>query len=87
MSTFYYLFYFEPVKHAFFSFLGLELIRNQGWFWEPGVLQVYLNILLYLEGFIFKRKKVTLFLIVIAIFFYLFNYRNINYVDITFLYV
>ena len=63
MSTFYYLFYFEPVKHAF-SFLGLELIRNQGWFWEPGVLQVYLNILLYLEGFIFKRKKVTLFLIV-----------------------
>ena len=67
VSTFYYLFYFEPVKHAF-NFLGLELIRNQGWFWEPGILQVYLNILLYLEGFIFKRKKVTLFLIVIAIF-------------------
>ena len=32
------------------------------------MLQVYLNILLYLEGFIFKRKKLTLFLIVIAIF-------------------
>ena len=47
---------FRTRKHAF-NFLGLELIRNQGWFWEPGVLQVYLNILLYLEGFIFKRKK------------------------------
>ena len=67
VSTFYYLFYYEPVKHAF-NLFGVELIRNQGWFWEPGVLQAYLNILLYLEGFVFKRKNTTLLLIVLAIF-------------------
>ena len=66
VSTFYYLFYFEPVKHAF-NFLGLELIRNQGWFWEPGVLSLFKYSIIF-RGIIFKKKKSTLFLIVIAIF-------------------
>lgn len=66
VSTFYYLFYYEPVKHAF-NLFGFELVRNQGWFWEPGVLQVYLNILLYLEGFVFKRKNITIVFVILAI--------------------
>ena len=44
-KTYNYLFFFQE-KHTF-NFFGIELIRNQGWFWEPGVNQVYLNILLY----------------------------------------
>ena len=64
-KTYNYLFFFQQ-KHTF-NFFGIELIRNQGWFWEPGVNQVYLNILLYLEGFVFKRGKWMIPLIVFAI--------------------
>ena len=64
-KTYNYLFFFQE-KHTF-NFFGIELIRNQGWFWEPGVNQVYLNILLYLEGFVFKRGKWMIPLIVFAI--------------------
>ena len=42
-------------------------MRNQGWFWEPGINQIYLNILLYLEGFVFKKNKKIIVLIVLAI--------------------
>ena len=65
-QTYNYLFFFNPEKNAF-DFFGVELIRNQGWFWEPGVNQIYLNILLYLEGFVFKRGKWIIPLIVFAI--------------------
>jgi hypothetical protein len=65
-DTFNFIFFYNPEKHAF-NFFGIELIRNQGWFWEPGVNQVYLNILLYLEGFVFKRGKWIIPLIVFAI--------------------
>ncbi|MDA0764958.1 MAG: hypothetical protein O3A39_11030 [Proteobacteria bacterium] len=36
---------------------GLEFCRNQGLFWEPGVLQVFLNILFFMEAFVFKKSK------------------------------
>ena len=65
-KTYNYLFFYNPEKHAF-NFFGIDLVRNQGWFWEPGVNQVYLNILLYLEGFVFKRGKWTIPLIIFAI--------------------
>lgn len=65
-KTYNYLFFYNPEKHAF-NFFGIDLVRNQGWFWEPGVNQVYLNILLYLEGFVFKRGKWMIPLIVFAI--------------------
>ncbi len=65
-DTFNFLFFYNPEKHAF-NFFGFQLVRNQGWFWEPGVNQVYLNILLYLEGFVFKRGKWIIPLIVFAI--------------------
>ena len=65
-KTYNYLFFFHPEKNEL-NFFGIGLIRNQGWFWEPGVNQVYLNILLYLEGFVFKRGRWIIPLIIFAI--------------------
>ena len=59
--------FFYNLEKPTFNFFGIELVRNQGWFWEPGVNQVYLNILLYLEGFVFKRGKWIIPLIILAI--------------------
>jgi hypothetical protein len=44
-------------KHVFFYFsesnsIGFSFLRNQGVFWEPGVLSVFLNILLFVYLFI-----------------------------------
>ena len=55
VQHFNYLFFYESIKHKYTVF-GLDFVRNQGWFWEPGVNQVYLNLLLYLEGFVFKNR-------------------------------
>ena len=67
VQHFNYLFFYDPEKHKYTIF-GLDLIRNQGWFWEPGINQIYLNTLLYLEGFVFKTKKRwRIILIVVAI--------------------
>jgi len=67
VQHFNYLFFYVAEKHKYTVF-GLDFVRNQGWFWEPGVNQVFLNILLYLEGFVFKRRgKWTILLIVFAI--------------------
>jgi hypothetical protein len=49
-STFYYIFYYIP----FGNLSGI--FRNQGIFWEPGVLQFYLNILFYFSS---NQKKNT----------------------------
>ena len=65
-DSFYYLFFYDAEKYKF-SLFGLEFIRNQGLFWEPGILQIFLNILLFIEGFIVKRNKWTIFLLIIAI--------------------
>ena len=65
-DSFYYLFFYDAEKYKF-SLFGVELVRNQGWFWEPGILQIFLNILLFLEGFVVKRNKWTIFLLIIAI--------------------
>ena len=61
VDSFHYLFFFDP-KHEC-SLFGLNFVRNQGWFWEPGVHQVYLNLFLYLEGFVFKRSKFSDFIL------------------------
>ena len=67
LHTFNYLFFYNPERSAF-NILSLEFVRNQGWFWEPGINQIYLNILLYLEGLVFKRNKWIILLTVFAIF-------------------
>lgn len=37
-----------------------HLIRNQGIFWEPGILQFYMNILLYLALFYYEKYAVAI---------------------------
>ena len=67
VSTFNYIFFYAPERSSL-NILGIEFVRNQGWFWEPGINQIYLNVLLYIEAFVFKRNKWIIFLIVLAIF-------------------
>ena len=66
LQTFYNLFFYDTERSSL-SFLGIDFVRNQGWFWEPGINQIYLNILLYLEGFVFKQNKKVIILIILAI--------------------
>ena len=65
-DSFYYLFFYDAGKYNF-SLFGVEFVRNQGCFWEPGILQIFLNILLFIEGFVVRRNKWTIFLLIIAI--------------------
>ena len=58
-DTFKYIFFYTTERNIL-EFFGFELCRNQGWFWEPGILQVYLNILFFLEAFIYKRNRLLL---------------------------
>ena len=67
VQHFSYLFFYDSEKHKYTIF-GLDFVRNQGWFWEPGINQIYLNILLYLEFFVFKRRnRLIIILIVFSI--------------------
>lgn len=65
-KSFMYLFYLRSDQYSF-SLFGLPFTRNQGLFWEPGVLQFYLNILLVFQLYIFKVKRVHIVITVIAI--------------------
>ena len=55
-ETFMNLFFYTPARGVIDIF-GLEFCRNQGLFWEPGVLQVFLNMLFFIEAFIIKKSK------------------------------
>ena len=52
INTVLFIFNYESL----FSFGPLELFRNQSLFWEPGILQIYLNILFYLSAFVYNSK-------------------------------
>ena len=60
-KTFLHIFYYMPEKSVV-SILNFEFCRNQGLFWEPGILQIYLNMLFFLEAFVFKKSKLFLVL-------------------------
>lgn len=66
-ETFLNIFFYVP-KKCLISVFGLEFCRNQGVFWEPGILQAFLNSLFFLEAFIIKRSKALLIVIVFVIF-------------------
>lgn len=51
-KSFFYLTFYE----SYISVGNLIIFRNQGLFWEPGVLSVFLNVLLYLSLFEYKEK-------------------------------
>ena len=60
-ATFINLFFYMP-ERGIVNIFGLEFCRNQGLFWEPGILQVFLNILFFLEAFVIKKSKSLLLL-------------------------
>ena len=66
-ETFLNIFFYVP-KKCLISVFGLEFCRNQGVFWEPGILQAFLNSLFFLEAFIIKRSKILLIVIGLVIF-------------------
>jgi hypothetical protein len=49
------------------NLFGIEFCRNQGLFWEPGVLQGFLNMFFFLEAFIIKKRKSLLLLTAVVI--------------------
>jgi len=61
-ETFLNLFFYTPDR-GIVNLKGFEFCRNQGLFWEPGVLQVFLNILFFLEAFVIKKSKLFLLFI------------------------
>ena len=65
--TFNYLFYYSPKIGNTINLFGFDIHRNAGMFWEPGILQAYLNILFFLEVSFFNKNRVLLFFIIIAI--------------------
>ena len=54
-------------KLALITVLNFDFYRNQGLFWEAGVLQVFLNIFLFLELFIIKKHKLWVLLAIFTI--------------------
>lgn len=59
VKTFSFVFFYESI----YELGGASIFRNQGLFWEPGVLVIYLNLLFYLSAF---RKKNVLMAIISA---------------------
>jgi len=61
-NSFLYLFFYNST----FDLFGFTFYRNQGIFWEPGILQIYMNLLFFISSFIFKQRKwqiISVFLI------------------------
>lgn len=63
--TFHQIFFY--LEDAKLSIFGINFVRNQGIFWEPGILQLYLNILLFIELFYVKTSKYNILLTFILI--------------------
>jgi hypothetical protein len=58
-KTYNYLFYYasDEINLSVMNLFGVEFCRNQGLFWEPGVLQIYLNLFFFLQAFILKQNR------------------------------
>ena len=65
-QTFFNIFFYDIEKSSI-SIFNIDFCRNQGLFWEPGILQAYLNLLFFLEAFYFKNRKVFLMLIAFVV--------------------
>ena len=61
-ETFSNLFFYMIKEKNVIDVFGIEFCRNMGVFWEPGVLQVFLNLFFFLEAFVFKQSKTLLFI-------------------------
>jgi hypothetical protein len=61
-KTYFNIFYY----HSTTEILGLKIYRNQGIFWEPGILSIYSNVYIFLKLF-YKKDSRGLILGVLAI--------------------
>lgn len=52
-NTFLYAFFYN----SSFNLFGITVYRNQGLFWEPGILQIYMNLLFFMSSFVFRNKR------------------------------
>lgn len=63
--TFGYIFYYvytdSDVLNAIrtVEFFGFPFFRGSGIFWEPGILQIYMNILLFLSLYIYPNRRIS----------------------------
>ena len=64
--TYNYLFYYLGETHLI-NFSTFEIARNQGIFWEPGILQIFMNLLLFIEAFILKKRGLVFWLSILSI--------------------
>lgn len=63
----YFIFFHLPEDLHKITVFGLDFIRNQGLFWEPGILQLYMNILLYIQLFYIGKFTFNVFLTIFII--------------------
>jgi len=56
-DTFYHIFYYSSIENAAIPLFGLDIMRNQGLFWEAGVAQVFFNIFFFLEAHIMRKNR------------------------------
>ena len=58
-KTYNYIFYYasEEINLSVMNLFGIEFCRNQGLFWEPGVLQIYLNLFFFIQAFLLKQNR------------------------------
>lgn len=57
LFTYHNLFYYVATRWSVLAIGPIEVLRNSGIFWEPGILQIYLNILLFLTLFIVRSRQ------------------------------
>ena len=60
------IFFYLQGTHSL-SILGVEVVRNQGIFWEPGVLQIFLNLQLFILAFVYNRKGLIFWLTILGV--------------------
>ena len=64
--TLFKFFFYLKNTHSF-SVLGIEFVRNQGIFWEPGVLQIFLNLILFIHLIHKKKRGIIFWMTIIAL--------------------
>lgn len=75
-QTFHYIFFYR-IETNQVTFYGLNFIRNCGLFWEPGILQIFLNLLLYIQLF---EQRTSLVKILITILLIITTYSTTGYI-------
>ena len=75
-QTFYYIFFYR-IETSQVSIYGLNIIRNSGLFWEPGILQIFLNLLLYIQLF---EKRTSSLKIIITLLLIITTYSTTGYI-------